>query len=55
MTGSLRQAKTRPGLPVVISRPDGYGPATIEDWPALVPFGALVELLREAGYGDAAR
>lgn len=49
---ALRQAKTRPGVPIVILRPNGYGETTIDDWPAIVPHGVLRRLLREAGYGD---
>lgn len=49
----MRQAASRPGVPVLIVRPDGAGPATVDDWPAVVPHGVLRRLLREAGYGDA--
>jgi hypothetical protein len=48
----IRQAKTQPGLPIVIHRPDGFGLTTVGDWPATLPFSQLVRLLREAGYGD---
>jgi len=39
-------------IPVAIVRPDGAGPATVDNWPAVVPHGVLRRLLREAGYGD---
>src|SRR5690606_41283720 len=39
-------------IPVAIVRPDGAGPATVDDWPAVVPHGVLRRLLREAGYGS---
>lgn len=38
-------------VPVAVVRPDGAGPATVDDWPAVVPHGVLRRLLREAGYG----
>lgn len=52
-TAALRQAIANAGedLPVVVLRPNGCGPATIDDWPAFVPFGQLRRLLRQAGYG----
>ena len=40
-------------IPVAVVRPDGAGPATVDDWPAIVPHGVLRRLLRQAGYGDA--
>jgi len=40
------------GLPIVIHRPDGMGPATVADWPASLRLADLVKLLRLAGYGD---
>lgn len=51
----LRQAvkNAPPGdVPVVVMRPNGSGPATIDEWPAFIPFGVLRRLLRGAGYGD---
>jgi hypothetical protein len=42
------------GLPVLVVRLDGTGPATIADWPAVMRLADLVELLRAAGYGEAA-
>lgn len=38
-------------LHVAVVRPDGKGPATIQDWPAILPLSDLVDLLRQAGYG----
>ena len=48
----LRQASTGNGLPIVVHRPDGMGPASIADWPMTLHFGQGVTLLRAAGYGD---
>lgn len=53
LTGALAQQAKRatPGaLPIVIVRPDGYGPARIDDWPAVVTLATLLRLLDEAGY-----
>lgn len=51
----LRQAARDLGggeLPLVLWRPNGMGPASIEHWPAMTLWGPLVSTLREAGYGD---
>jgi hypothetical protein len=50
----MRQAAAdgRGGLPIVVVRPDGAGPATVDDWPAIVPHHVLRQLLRLAGYGS---
>lgn len=50
---AMKQASARPGdfHPCVL-RVDGMGPASIEQWPAVLPFGELVRLLRLAGYGE---
>ena len=37
-------------LPIVVHRPDGYGPAKVHLWPATLRLADLVELLRAAGY-----
>jgi hypothetical protein len=42
------------GLPIVVHRPDGFGEASIDDWPATLRLTDLVRLLRAAGYGDPA-
>jgi hypothetical protein len=47
----MRQARKREGVPLLVVRLNGMGPATIEDWPLVIPFGTGVRLLREAGYG----
>ena len=54
VTSWLRQASAGeiPGLPCVVQRPDGYGPAKIEDWPMIFRLGDGIILLRQAGYGD---
>lgn len=56
MVGFLRQATTerRKGLPVVVIRPDGFGPARISEWGALMTLADFTELLRLAGYGSPA-
>lgn len=50
----LRQAaeERRSGLPLVVYRPDGMGPARVGDWPVTLRLSDMVELLRAAGYGD---
>jgi hypothetical protein len=55
VTEAMNQAAERIAdgiVPVAVLRPDGFGPASIEKWPAIVPLKILVELLRDAGYGD---
>lgn len=39
-------------LPFAVLRLDGQGPASIEDWPVVIRFGAFVAVLRDAGWGD---
>ena len=48
----LKQAAKRAGLPLVIYRPPGYGPATIDDWPCILRFEDVCKLLAAAEYGD---
>lgn len=52
----IRQAMTGgPGLPMVIHRPHGSGPATVDQWPVMLRLVDLVALLHSAGFGgDAA-
>jgi len=53
LTGTLRQQQARAAdgiIPVAIIRPDGYGPGTIDHWPALMPLDVLVNLLKQSGY-----
>jgi hypothetical protein len=38
-------------LPIVVHRPDGWGPAKVGLWPATTRLEDLVALLRNAGYG----
>ncbi|MEV6526872.1 hypothetical protein AB0M43_33570 [Longispora sp. NPDC051575] len=53
LVGWLRQAVGHGvGLPLLLVRPDGMGPATVADWPAVLRLSDLVTLLRSAGYGD---
>jgi hypothetical protein len=57
LTGWLRQhaSNGRGGLPFVIHRPDGYGPARIADWPVTMRLDDFTRLLRQAGYGEPER
>lgn len=54
LTGWLRQATRNAGtsLPFVVHRPDGYGPASIGEWPVTLPLKHFTQLLIDAGYGD---
>jgi hypothetical protein len=40
-------------LPLVVHRPDGYGPARIAEWPVTMRLDDFTALLHEAGYGSA--
>jgi hypothetical protein len=53
-TGALLQAvrNAGEGLPLVVWRPNGWGPERIGDWPTFLRFSDLVTLLRAAGYGN---
>lgn len=54
LVGLIDQLNERrlPGrLALGVVRPDGRGPATVADWPAVMPLQDLVVLVREAGYG----
>lgn len=51
----MRQLKQRDAegcIGVGLLRLNGQGPAQIEEWPAVVRFADLVDLLRGNGYGD---
>lgn len=50
----IRQARQQPGLPLVVHRPDGMGPATVADWPVTMRLEDVTTLLQQAGYGDPA-
>jgi hypothetical protein len=54
LTGFLRQATSerRHGLPFVVVRPDGYGPAKIGEWAMILTLADGTRLLQQAGYGD---
>lgn len=47
----LRQAARGAGIPFVVHRPDGMGPASIADWPVTLRLEDFTTLLGEAGYG----
>lgn len=40
-------------LRVVVMRPNGSGPATIDDWPVFMTFAQWRWLMRQASFGDA--
>ena len=45
------QARLRAdSLGVGVIRPDGYGPATVAQWPVVMTLEQAVRLLKEAGY-----
>ena len=50
----LRQATAaaQGDLPCVVHRPDGFGPASMDDWPVTMRLADWVDLVRLAGYGD---
>lgn len=48
----MRQARQAEGLPIVAFRPDGAGPATVEDWPCILRLKDVVDLLIKAGYTE---
>lgn len=53
LTGTLRQQADRATggiVPVAVIRPDGYGPATVDRWPAVMPLSVLARLLKQSGY-----
>lgn len=64
LTTWLEQAGPRPAdgavmtdavpdpLPIVVHRPDGWGPAKVGLWPATMRLEDLAALLRLAGYGS---
>lgn len=57
LTGWLKQAtgERRHGVPAVVVRPDGYGPARIAEWGVVLTledFTGLLKAARAAGYLD---
>lgn len=48
----MKQAAKSKGLPIVVTRPDGAGETTVDDWPVILRHADLRRLLRLAGYGD---
>jgi len=46
----LRDRAQEGTLPVAVLRLDGQGETHIADWPAIVPLGVFLELLKAAGY-----
>jgi|SRR5215469_3088024 len=47
----IRQASKSIGLPFVVHRPDGIGPAAVAKWPVTLTLEEFTELLLQAGYG----
>ena len=54
LTGFLKQAtgERRHGVPFVIVRPDGYGPARIGEWAMILTLEDGTKLLNQAGFGS---
>ena len=54
LTALLQQLAARDDglIGVGVVRVDGTGPATVHQWPAVLPLASLVALLRAAGFGD---
>lgn len=56
LTGWLRQAvgnaQAKELVPILVFRPNGYGPASVGNWPAITTFAWQCQLLRAAGFGD---
>ena len=50
----LRQAAAGKGLPFVVHRPDGMGPAAVASWPVTLRLEDFTGLLHAAGYGTPA-
>lgn len=48
---AIRNAKGH-DIPAVVLRPNGAGPATVDEWPVIIPHKIFRALLRAAGYGD---
>lgn len=48
----IRQASASKGLPFVVFRCDGQGPASVGEWPVLLTLAELTQLLQLAGFGD---
>jgi hypothetical protein len=50
--GFVKQAESYADgdLPLAVVRPDGMGPASVTEWPVVLRFGDVLELLRAAGY-----
>lgn len=46
----LRDRHQEGVLPVAVLRMDGQGESHIADWPAIVPLGVFLDLLKAAGY-----
>lgn len=54
LTAWLAQAAKRAGgdIPVVVHRPDGYGPERIDQWPVTLTMADFIRLLERSGYGE---
>lgn len=56
LTAWLRQATRAAGtdVPLVVHRPDGFGPATVDVWPVTFRLVDAVHVLHLAGFGEVA-
>lgn len=57
LLAALRQVEARRvtgSLPLVVWRPNGYGPSRIDEWVVALQLRDAVGLLVDAGYGDPA-
>ncbi len=45
LTGWLKQAASREGMPLLVVRPDGYGESRIADWPVVLRFSDAATLV----------
>jgi len=50
----IRQAvaQAEGDLPLVVCRPDGMGPASVDSWPVVMRLSDVLNLLNAAGYGS---
>lgn len=54
LTAKLKQSQDRADglLTLAVMRPDGWGEAKVDYWPAVMPLGQALAVLRRAGYGE---
>ena len=51
VTEKMQQAQQRANglIPIIVLRPDGWGEARIDSWPAITPLSEMVKLLKAGG------